>query len=92
MTDVQFEEEQQYQRYGQTEQKPFLIRLVLATHIVSTDNSAKYVLICVAILAIVLSFLVFSLSSASSPEAPSGTNVINISGEPPRLIEPMPVR
>ena len=93
MADVQFEEEQQYQQNYQAEQKPFMIRLVLATHIVSTDDAAKYVLLGVAALAIIIAFFVPSfIGGTSAPKAPSGANVMNTSGEPPRLTQPVPVR
>lgn len=49
MTDIQFDEEQEYQRPVQIEQKPYFVRLVLATKIVSTDKQAEYVLLCFAI-------------------------------------------
>lgn len=58
MADIQFEEEQQFQRYGQAEQKPFMIRLVLSTGIVSTDKQAEYVLLGIAVVAIILAFVV----------------------------------
>ena len=54
--DIQFEEEQQYQRpvYRQTEKKSFLVQLVLATGIVSDDKGAQYVLLGIAILSAVI--------------------------------------
>ena len=67
MADVQFEEEQQYQQYGQTEQKPFSIRLVLSTGIVSTDTAAKYVLLGVVVLAIILAFVLPLFIRGGSP-------------------------
>ena len=62
MTDVQFEEEQQFQ---QTEQKPYFTRLVLATGIVSTDKAAEYVLLGIAVFAIVLAFVIPSFIQSS---------------------------
>lgn len=55
MSDIQFDEEQQYQRpIYQAEQKSFLTRLVLSTGIVSTDKGAQYVLLGIAIIAAIL--------------------------------------
>lgn len=65
MADIQFEEEQQFQRYGQAEQKPFMIRLVLRTGIVSTEQQAKYVLICVAVFLILMSVVIFSVGGGA---------------------------
>ncbi|MDO8593518.1 MAG: hypothetical protein Q7R59_01305 [bacterium] len=66
MADVQFEEEQ-YQRGYQAEQKPFMIRLVLSTGIVSTDDAAKYVLLGVAVVGILITLFVFFSGSSSAP-------------------------
>ena len=67
MADVQFEEEPQYQQSSQMEQKPFSIRLVLATGIVSTDTAAKYVLLGVIVLAIILAFVLPLFIKGGSP-------------------------
>ncbi|HVB19997.1 MAG TPA: hypothetical protein VNF51_01765 [Candidatus Paceibacterota bacterium] len=50
MADIQFNEEQQYQRSAQIGRKPLFVRLVLATGIVSTDKQAEYVLLGIAFL------------------------------------------
>ena len=67
MADVQFEEEPQYQQSSQMEQKPFSIRLVLATGIVSTDTAAKYVLLGIVVLAVILTFILPLLIRGGSP-------------------------
>ena len=66
---IQFDEEQQYQRNQQVKQKPFFIRIVLATGIVSTDRQAEYVLLGVAALLIILAFMIPSFIGS----APKGT-------------------
>lgn len=72
MTDIKFEEEQQYQpAYTQTEKEPYMIRLVLSTGIVSTHKAANYVLLGVAALAIILAFIVPAIIN-SSPKVTSG--------------------
>ena len=68
MADVQFEEEQQYQPAYETERKPFMVRLVLSTGIVSTDKQAEYVLLGIAALAIILAFIAPSFIGGGSPK------------------------
>lgn len=78
MAEVQFEEEQQFQRYGQVEQKPFLIRLVLSTGIVSTDKQAQYVLLGIAGLGIIVTLFIMFSGGRSSP--PSADQIIWVAG------------
>lgn len=66
MADVQFEEESQYQRSGLTEQKPFFIRLVFKTGLATTDRGAEYVLLAVAVFAIIVAFAFPLLMGGSS--------------------------
>lgn len=54
MTNISFNEEPSTVAYPSAPKKPFLVRLVLATKIVSTDKQAEYVLIGIAILCILL--------------------------------------
>ncbi len=65
MTNIQFDEEQQYQPAYQAKQNPFLVRLVLATRIVSTNTAAEYVLLGVATIVIVLAFMIPTLLGGS---------------------------
>ncbi len=81
MAEVQFEEEPQYQNFPQPEKKPFFIRLVLATGIVSTDRQAEYVLLGVAALAIVLAFLIPSVFGSSQARVPQ--SIIDAAMKPP---------
>lgn len=67
MADINFEEEQQFQRYDQVKQKPFMIRLLLSIGIVSTDDAAKYVLFSIAVLAVILAFIIPSFIGEGSP-------------------------
>jgi hypothetical protein len=67
MADIQFDEEQQFQQGYQVEQTPFFIRLVLATGIVSTDKQAQYLLLGLAVVAILISIYV------ALPSAPKAT-------------------
>ncbi|GEM_PF-1528425 len=79
MADVQFEEEQQYQQNYQTEQKPFFIRLVFATGIVSTEKAAQYVLLGVAgAFLLIAVFVAFSGGENAPPKNPyvEGQNVL----------------
>ena len=78
MADIQFDEEQQYGRYLQTEQKPFLIRLVLATNIVSTDRAAEYVLVGFVLLGLLIS--VFFFTRGGSPAPPPASQIIWVAG------------
>lgn len=75
MSDIQFEEEQQFQRPAQSEQKPLFIRLVLATGVVSTDREAEYVLLGIAVFLVILAFIIPSVMGGSQPRVPQ--NAIN---------------
>lgn len=93
MADIQFEEEKQFRQFQQSEKKSFFIRLVLGTGVVSTDRQAEYVLLGFAALLIILAFLIpVLLNSQSNPELPPGASIINIPGQPPRLLLPTPGR
>ncbi|MHB1769791.1 MAG: hypothetical protein ACYCPH_01785 [Minisyncoccota bacterium] len=69
MADIQFEEEQQQQRpLMQPKRKPFFVRLVLATGVVSTEKAAEYVLLGIAVFGLCLAAIVLwevSLSSSA---------------------------
>jgi hypothetical protein len=54
MADIQFDEEMQHQHPVLVDQKPFFVRLILSTKIVSTDKHAEYVLVGFVILSIVI--------------------------------------
>lgn len=58
--DIHILEEQQYQSRYEIERKPTLIRLILATGIVSSDKAAQFVLCGIAAILIVLTFIVSS--------------------------------
>lgn len=59
MTDIQFDEEPQYQpAYQRPEQKSFLIRLVFATGLASTDRQAEQVLLGIAVFVAILAFAI----------------------------------
>ena len=81
MADIQFEEEQQYQQQAAEQmvnQKPFFIRLVLSTKIVSTDTQAEYVLLGVAIFFVILAIAIPLFSGSGS------------GGKPPPPMAPLP--
>lgn len=89
MAEISFNEEQYGQQVDQSARKPFLMRLVLNTGLVSTDQAAQYVLLCVAVALILLAFIIPTLfGGASSPKIPPGTIIINTSGTPPHLLAP----
>jgi len=54
MADVSFNEEPIATGYAPVAKKPYLVRLVLSTKIVSTDKQAEYVLIGIAVLCVLL--------------------------------------
>jgi len=70
MTDIQFEEKLEPQRYQPAVQKPFLVRLVLRTGMVSSDKAAGYVLIGIAALATILAFAIPSMFGNSHTVTP----------------------
>jgi len=72
--DIQFDEEREYQRPAQIEQKPYFVRLVLATGIVSTDEAARYVLLGVTVVAIIASLFLF-FSGGHTPQKPTSASI-----------------
>lgn len=64
MVDIRLDEEQGYQLPVQIEKKPYFVRLVLATKIVSTDKQAGYVLLGTALVGIVASIIILFVSSS----------------------------
>ena len=77
MADIQFDEEQQYQQNDLVEQKPFLVRLVLATKIVSTDRQAEYALLGIVITVFVISGLIFFKSQSGDVIPTTELKLIN---------------
>lgn len=68
MSDIRFDEEQQRVPLSQSEEKPLLIRFVLATGIVSTDDAARYVLLSIVLICTLTAFFVlFSDRSQNKP-------------------------
>ena len=64
MTDIQFDEEQQYRRPAKVDKKSFLVRLVLATGLVSTNEAAQYALLGVTVVATILAVGIFIYSGS----------------------------
>ncbi|OIO51420.1 hypothetical protein CO131_02090 [Candidatus Kaiserbacteria bacterium CG_4_9_14_3_um_filter_50_16] len=67
MTDIQFEEEPQYQHSALPDKKPFFIRLVLATGVISTDKAAEYVLLGFAVVCLCIALFIFMNSGPPKP-------------------------
>lgn len=76
MTDVSFNEEPTPVAYSATAKKPALIRMVLATKIVQTDRQAEYVLIGIAILAI----LAMIFTWPKGRPAPDQSEIVPVAG------------
>ncbi|HQT82909.1 MAG TPA: hypothetical protein PLW99_02030 [Candidatus Paceibacterota bacterium] len=70
MSDIQFNEDDQYKRYAQPGRKPLLVRLVLRTGMVSTDENANYVLLGI----VVAGFIIAGMLSFSGNGAKSLSN------------------
>lgn len=68
MTDIQFNEEQQYRQTEPSVREPFLIRILVDTRIVSGRQQAEYVLLGVAIIASVIA--IFFWNSDSKTRVP----------------------
>ena len=84
-TNIQYDEEPQYTApLAQTVQKSFLIRTVLATGLVSTDRSAEYVLLGIAVVLLLLAILIPILSNKQQPVTFPSDARIMVSGLPPR--------
>lgn len=82
MAGIQFEEEQ-YQQPVQIEKKPFFIRLVLATGVVSIDRQAEYVLVGFVVVAILVALFIVPSFIGPSPGKPIPRPGVPIS--PPML-------
>ncbi|MHB0865881.1 MAG: hypothetical protein ACYC1Y_03215 [Minisyncoccota bacterium] len=88
MEELQFDEEPTYQPRPEVEKKSLLTQLVLTTGIVSSEQQAQYVLLSVAAVATVLSFFLFFSMGTPTPQVPSGAQVVDTPGWPPRLADP----
>lgn len=76
MSDVSFNEEPVASAYSGAAKKPALIRMVLATKIVETDKQAEYVLIGVAVLAIILMIVIWP----KGRQVPDQSEIIPVAG------------
>lgn len=71
MTDLQFNEEQEFTRLDTAPQFPFIIRLALKTGVVQTERGAQYLLLAVAGALLLISLLIlFSGGGGAPPENP----------------------
>lgn len=68
MTNLQFDEETEFHRPASLEKRPFLVRLVLSTGIVSTEKQAEYVLFGFAICMFALTFFIPVLLAPNAPK------------------------
>ena len=69
--EIHFDEEQESRRPDQVDEKPYFVRLVLSTGVVSTDQQANYVLLGIVVAAILLaSFFFHSANRVSKPPPP----------------------
>lgn len=59
MADISFNEEQSVAGASMAPKKPFLIRLMLSTKLVSTDRQAEYALIGIAVICVLLAVLLW---------------------------------
>jgi hypothetical protein len=66
MGDIQFAEDPQNIQQERMREKSFLTRLVLSTSIVSSERGAQYVLLVIAVLALVLAYLAPALLGGRS--------------------------
>lgn len=76
MANIQFDEQgyekEEYKQPAlQPEEKPFFIRLVLSTHLVSKDEQAGYVLLGFAMLMFTIALFFFAKSVVPSSTPPS---------------------
>jgi hypothetical protein len=76
MTDIQFNEEQEFNRPAEVPQQSVFIRLALKTGLVKTEQGANYLLLGVAIVGILFTlFMMFSSGGSSKPPVPSITGI-----------------
>jgi len=68
MPNVSFNEEPEYARPSRNAQKPVLTRLILATKFVATDKQAEYVLIGIAVLALVVTLWLWPFGRSAPAE------------------------
>lgn len=70
MTDIQFQEEQEFSRPDAAPAESVFIRLVYKTGLVSTKTQAEYVLLGFAVLLLILAFLIPSFVGPSQQKVP----------------------
>ncbi|MFA6408316.1 MAG: hypothetical protein WCW36_02495 [Candidatus Paceibacterota bacterium] len=73
MTDIQFDEDHEFMHTIAGEKKPFFLRLVLATGIVSNDRQAEYVLLGVSVFLIIIAFAIPSFVGSPQSSVPQST-------------------
>lgn len=71
MTNIQFDEEQQYQPAQRAEQKSFLVRFILSTGIVSTEKQSEYVLLGIVIVIILATISIIMTGGVSRYAMPT---------------------
>lgn len=67
MTDLQFNEEQEFTRLSMAPQPPFLIRLALKTGVVQTERGARYLLLAIAGALLLISLFILFSGDGSAP-------------------------
>jgi hypothetical protein len=72
MTDIQFDEEQQYRHPLESRPKSIFVKFVLSTGVVTAEKDAQYVLVGFAVLMLALAFLIPILFGSSSARTPQG--------------------
>ncbi|HUY62497.1 MAG TPA: hypothetical protein VMV50_01740 [Candidatus Paceibacterota bacterium] len=70
MSDIQFDEEPQYEALPRAAQKPVLTRLALSTGVVRNDRQANYVLLGVAFIATAAAVFIFMQTAAAQNKGP----------------------
>jgi len=76
MANISFNEEPTPAPYSVTAKKPALIRMVLATKIVEKDKQAEYVLIGLAVLALILMIVIWP----KGRPAPNPSEIVPVAG------------
>jgi hypothetical protein len=86
MESIQLNEEPQFASEPQAQQGSLLVRMVIATKLVTTEKAANRLLIAIAVVLFLLAGMFYVMpGDKQKVEMAPGTGLITTPGQPPRL-------
>ncbi len=96
MSDVEFEDKYSgnrgsilYSRFERTEKKPGMVEWLLKKNIAKSESQANFILLILVAVLILLTFYLIFFSHNPTRGIPKNLNIVNINGQPPRLLNPI---